>query len=126
MWARVVELLLACWLVASPFLFRHPSGERILWWTDVGGGALIALFALLSWRQWLRRAHLLSIVVALWLIGFGFLGSPYPPPAALQNDIVVGMVLLTFAIVPGEASRPPAAWREVPGGDGPAPGGRAA
>jgi peptidoglycan/LPS O-acetylase OafA/YrhL len=121
-----VEIVLGGWLVISPFLFRHPEDERAFWWTDLGAGVLVTLFALLSWRRRLRRAHLLSIAVALWLVAFGFLASPHPPPPALQNDIVVGLLLLTFAIVPSEASRPPAAWRDFPEGGGPAPGGTAA
>lgn len=30
MWARVVEVMLGCWLAVSPFVFRHSADERWL------------------------------------------------------------------------------------------------
>jgi hypothetical protein len=113
MWARVAEVILGGWLATSPLLLEHPGGDRMQWIADLGGGVLVILFAFLSWRRRLHRAHFCSIAVALWLMAIGFTGSSVPSPAA-QNDIVVGLLLLTFVIVPSDASRPPAAWRSHP------------
>jgi hypothetical protein len=38
--------------------------------------------------------------------------APYPTPPALQNDLLVGVLLLMFAILPSEASLPPRSWRD--------------
>jgi hypothetical protein len=40
------------------------------------------------------------------------LAAPYPTPVALQNDLMLGLLLLMFAIVPNEASLPPEKWRD--------------
>jgi hypothetical protein len=104
--------MLACWLGLSPFIFRHAADQRALWFNDLSCGAAVVVIALLSCWPPCRRAHLASIGVGLWLVGFGYLASPHPTPPALQNDIVVGGLLLMFAIMPSEASLPPRSWRD--------------
>jgi hypothetical protein len=37
---------------------------------------------------------------------------PYPSPPTEQNHILVGLLLVLFAIIPNEASQPPKAWEE--------------
>jgi hypothetical protein len=71
--------------------------------------AVVVLLALLSFHASLRRAHLGTCAVALWLIGFRYAAEAARPAA--QNQIVVGLLLFMFAIVPSEASRPPRSWR---------------
>ena len=34
MWARAVEIALACWLALSPFIFGHPDEAAFLWYND--------------------------------------------------------------------------------------------
>jgi hypothetical protein len=58
------------------------------------------------------RLHLLNLPVALWLVGFGYFGSGATPPPAAQNELIVGIVLLMFAIIPTQAMLPPHGWRE--------------
>jgi hypothetical protein len=111
MWPRCAEILLAAWLLASPFVFGH-ADRPALRWQDHGTALALLLLALLSFVPALRRAHLGSVLVALWLIGLGYAGSAGVPPApASQNHIAVGLVLSLFAIIPSEATRPPVAWR---------------
>lgn len=111
MWARVVEIMLGCWLAMSPFIFGHPDDRPAWWWNDFACALLLVIIPLLSYLEPYRRAHLLLIAVGCWLIGFGMVLGDYPVPPALQNDIVVGILLLMFAIVPTEAGEPPPAWR---------------
>ena len=115
MWARIVEVMLGCWLALSPFIFRHAAGEKVLWLSDLFSALAVIMFALVSFWPPLRYAHLAIVVVALWLIGFGFWASGYPAPPAVQNDILVGLLLLMFAIIPNEANLPPRAWRRLYG-----------
>jgi hypothetical protein len=109
MWARVIEFMLGCWLAASPFIFRHPDESVLLWGTDWIGATLVIAFALLSYWRALRGMHLLTLLVAIGLMGMGRFANTGVPPGA-QNEIIVGLLLFTFAIVPNHASRPPAAW----------------
>jgi hypothetical protein len=111
MWARVVEFMLGCWLAISPFIFRHPADNFTLWATDWIAAGLVTLFALLSYWPPLKHIHLATAVVALALVAMGRLSSWEHPPPGAQNQIVVGLLLLMFALVPSHASRPPAAWR---------------
>jgi peptidoglycan/LPS O-acetylase OafA/YrhL len=111
MWARIIEVMLGCWLAVSPFIFRHVADDRVLWFNDLFSAMIVIVLALVSFWPPLRFAHVANLVIALWLIAFGFWASSYPAPPALQNNIVVGLLLLMFAIVPNEATRPPRPWR---------------
>jgi hypothetical protein len=112
MWARTAEVMLGLWLAASPFIFGHPPDEPALWWNDFGAAFLMVTVSLLSFWGRASHAHLLNILVGLWLVGFGYFGSGDPPSPAAQNDLIVGILLLMLAIVPSHAALPPWEWRE--------------
>lgn len=112
MWPRAVEFMLGLWLLLSPFIFRHAPGAYALWATDlVCAAAILTLSSLSCWKK-LRRAHLLELVVAAWLVLFAYFHGGSPAAPGYQNEILVGLVLLLFAIIPTEANQPPVAWRE--------------
>ncbi|MEX0718711.1 MAG: SPW repeat protein [Planctomycetaceae bacterium] len=110
MWPRVVEVMFGCWLAISPFIFTHPPDQPLLWWNDLGCAAVVVALALASFHPRWRRAHLLEVAVGAWLIGAGYFAAEQPPPAATQNDVLVGWLLLMFAVIPSETNRPPAGW----------------
>lgn len=110
MWARVVEFMLSCWLAASPFIFHYSDSARALWWNDFLAAIGVGGASLLSYWRPTRRAHLFTLVVAIWLIGFGRFGSVGSPGPGMQNEIVVGLLLLMFALVPNHAAHPPGLW----------------
>lgn len=106
MWSRVVEIMLGCWLLVSPFVFSHPETEAAWWINDLAAGSAVITFGLLSFWKPTRHAHLLTIAVGGWLIGFAYLHLGEPPPAA-QNNALLGWLLMMFAIIPNLATRPP-------------------
>lgn len=113
MWARTVEVMLGCWLILSPFIFRHEQGDSYLWSNDILCGVAIIFLALLSYWRKTEQAHFAQLLIAAWLFGQAFLQpSPPPPPPAYQNHIVLAFLLLMFAIIPNRASIPPKGWRE--------------
>jgi len=112
MWPRVVEVMLGCWLGMSPFIFRHNPHQTELRLNDLACALAIVTLSLLSFWQPCRAAHFGLCGVAIWLIGFGYARAPLPAPPALQNDILVGMLLLMFAIIPNEAN-PPRSWSDL-------------
>ena len=114
MWARAIEVMLGCWLALSPFIFRHDPAVRTLWINDLACGFVIVSFALLSFRFPLRYIHFGTALPACWLIIFGFL-TGYPAPPASQNHILLGMLLLMFAVIPDEANLPPSSRRAAVG-----------
>jgi hypothetical protein len=115
MWPRIVEIVIGLWVAASPLVFGHDPNHRLLWANDLVCGLAIISLAVVSFWQPLRRAHLGQLLVAGWMIGVGFFAAPPPTPVALQNEILVGMVLAMFAIIPSEANQPPRSWREFVG-----------
>lgn len=112
MWARVVEVMLGCWLAVSPFVFRLSSEDRVQWYNDLFSALGVIVLALVSFWPPMQFAHVANFAIGLWLIAFGFFASPYPTPPALQNDIVVGLLLLMLAIIPNHATRPPQPWHD--------------
>ena len=111
MWARVVELMLGAWLVISPFVFRDTPGVDGYVVNDMVCGSLAGLFSLLCFWRPTRRAHLATLALGAWLALFGYFSAERPGPPAAQNDLVIGLLLMVFAVVPTEASKPPVPWR---------------
>jgi hypothetical protein len=111
MWVRVIEVMLGCWLAVSPFIFRHPAEQKSLWYNDLVCAFAVIMLALLSFWRPSRQAHLAIGAIGIWLIGWGYLMSPHPASAALQNDTLLGWLLLMFAIIPNQANLPPRSWR---------------
>ena len=111
MWARVVEFMLGCWLAISPFIFRHE--DEWLWITDFAAALTIGTLALVSYWPPLRHAHLLLAAFALLLASYGRFANGLDGSqlsGGYQNYIVIGLLLVMFAIVPNHATRPPQRW----------------
>jgi hypothetical protein len=108
-WPRVVELMLGCWLLLSPFVFRHDPQALWLCWTALVSGAAVVACSLLSFCRPLRHAHWATLGIALALIGSAWAAGSAAP--ALQNQVAVGLLLAMFAILPTEANTPPRGWR---------------
>lgn len=114
MWARVMEFAFGCWMLCSPFIFRgEHRGELFSLW-DFACGALIISFALLSYYERTRYAHVGTLVLSLAMILVPrVMLAPEVPPAG-ENFMMIGLLLLMFAMVPNQASRPSRAW-QLPG-----------
>jgi hypothetical protein len=111
MWARVVEVMLGCWLAISPFVFGHPADETALWASDWIAASLIVLFALLSYWRPTRRLHLATFFLALGMIAAGWM-QDRPVPPGWQNLIFIGVYLLMNSLIPSHAATPPRRWQE--------------
>lgn len=112
MWSRVVEVMLGCWLAVSPFVFRHGGDDTAFWVNDLSCASAVILLALVSWWHPLRHAHVLIAGVGLWMIAFGYLHFGGPIPPAVQNNVLMGLLLVMFGVIPNRASEPPASWRK--------------
>ena len=113
MWARIIEFILAAWLLASRFLL--PYGNLPLNASDFAIPFLIILFAALSFFESWNKMHLLQVIPAGWLL---YISYSYPTPwlpFGLQNHISVALFLLLFAIIPSHASDHPRPWKRFYG-----------
>lgn len=110
MWPRVVELMLGLWLLISPLVFRVPAGQTLVLASALVCAAVAVIASLASFWRPLRHARFATLAAGLWLvISAEVQARPLLPPE--QNQIVVGLLLVMFAIIPGEASQPPLPWR---------------
>ena len=114
MWPRVVEVMLGCWLLVTPFVFRGTPALDDFTTNAVVTGAIVIAASLLSFWHRTSRAHLVTLLMALWLAAHGYFSVARPGPPAAQNEIAIGLILLMFAILPSEANRPPTAARRYP------------
>lgn len=112
MWARDVEIMIGCWLAMSPFIFGHLEARSGWWVCDFAAAlAVIVLAGSSYWRPW-RHAHLGQVLIACWVIGFAYSqswGLAAGAPAAMQNLMGVGLLLMMFGLVPNDAPDPPSA-----------------
>jgi hypothetical protein len=115
MWPRVVEIMFGCWLLVTPFVFRTTTAIDDYAGHAVLSGALIAAASMLGCWPPLRHAHLATLSVAAWLTLHGYFSAARPGPPAAQNEIVVGLIVLLFAILPNEVNQAPRSWRNSGG-----------
>jgi len=110
-WPRYSEMLLSLWLVAAPWILSY--GDSTIFRTiNIAAAAGILLLDLLSVTLYKRYAHLGVLGIALGLLGHAYFAMP-PEAAGTQNNVIVALLLLMFAILPTEATLPPPSWREL-------------
>lgn len=110
MWPRVIEIMLGLWLMLSPFIFHYASHISMAWISDLVCGFLIIAFGMISYVRTFRWVHFLTIFLAIYLIIFGYLKLFYVFQPAAQNHILVGLLLLLFAILPNHVNSTPDKW----------------
>jgi hypothetical protein len=111
MWARVAEMMLGLWLAISPLVFRGTPGVERFVALDLATGAAVVAFSLASFWRRTQLAHLATAALAVALGVQAYVTWERPGPPAAQNEIIVAMLLLLFAIIPNESSEPPRPWR---------------
>lgn len=107
MWPRVVEVMLGVWLVITPLVFRGTEDvERYALNAVVSGSVIITASLMAFWRRtgWMR---LVTLAASCWLAGHGYLSAVRPGPPAAQNEIMIGLILLLFAMLPNHVNREP-------------------
>ena len=111
MWPRIAEIGIGLWLLTSPWLLSAERQLNLWQINDCLCGLAIVVLGLLSFWPTLRKAHLVNIPIGFWIIGYAYARSAHPAPAAVQNELLLALFLLNFAIIPSQASLPPPSWR---------------
>ncbi len=87
---RVLNAVLALWLLASSVLWPHAPAQRI---STIISGALVLLLEWLSRKvEW---AHRLSGLVATWVILALFV--IWPSPITAWNNLLVGLTIAVLS-----------------------------
>jgi len=108
MYRRVLESVIAAWLIASSILLALPDAmeTRLL---PLAVGVFILFVVALARRG--SRMHALVPVMAVLFTVWGWTRFARPGPAVAQNAILMGLLLTLLGFVPDEATRPPPGWR---------------
>lgn len=111
MWPRVIEGMLGAWLLVSPFVFRNTEASTDYTLSVVASGTIVTIASLLSFWRPARYARFLTLTVSVWLTMHGYFSAVRPGPPAAQNELVVGLILVLFAIMPNDTNDVPEPWR---------------
>ena len=112
MWPRIIEVMLGCWLMISPFIFRLSPDQTFLWVSDLAAGAAVIGIALTACSPRYPRLRLLNLISSAYLVIVAFLAAPPPPPPAYQNYVVIGLLILITAVIPTRGVLPPQKWQQ--------------
>jgi hypothetical protein len=108
--ARIAEIVLGLWLMVTPAVLAGavevPGGA-------VGLGAVVTAIAACAMVPAFERfyPHLANGLIGLWLCGWIFVADRPVAPAG-QSALIVGLLLLMFAVIPARAASPPRRWRD--------------
>jgi hypothetical protein len=110
--ASGTNLLVGVWLICAPFALSY-SGVSNALWNDIILGATIATLAGIrvlgayrqTWLSWTNATLGCWLVIAPFVLGYSDVNN------AVGNDIVVGVVVLMFALWSAAASRTGASRR---------------
>ncbi len=101
-WASWLNVLLGIWEAASPWVlgyaaFSGVAAENAL---SVGVITIVAgLYAALTWYTW---PHWVNALAGTWLILSPYiLGFSHVSGFASVNDVVVGVLMIVFALIAG-------------------------
>ena len=107
MWPRVVEVMLGVWLVITPLVFRGTDAIDRYTANAVGTGLIVIAASLVAFWPRAGWARYITLAASGWLAVHGYLSAVRPGPPAAQNEIMIGLLLLLFAILPNHVNRPP-------------------
>ncbi len=96
--ASGMNIMLALWLIFSPFILGYATNGLALWNAVIVGLIILTL----AWVRMLRPSHWLmlswvNLLLSVWLTVSPFLLGIAADNTAKWNDIIVGLSILCFA-----------------------------
>ena len=96
-WQDPVNLVLGVWMIVSPWVLRYqaettPTGNAVILGVLIAIAALIALFRVMAWEEWVNVAFGVWLLVSPWILGFSGIA------AAMTNAVIVGIVVAALAL----------------------------
>lgn len=108
-WPRYSEMLLGLWLIVTPWILNYGDSD-VSRTVNIAAATGILVLDILSITLYKRYAYLAVLGIALGLLVHAYFALP-PEAAGTENNIIVALLLLMFAILPTEATLPPPSWR---------------
>lgn len=96
-WQDPLNLILGLWMGVSPWILTYEAESRPTWNAVILGVliaalALLALFKLMAWEEWLSVALGAWLAISPWVLGFSGLVAP------MWNAVIVGIVVAVLAL----------------------------
>src|SRR5438477_12073947 len=96
-WQDPLNLILGVWMMASPWALRyqdhmHAPSNAVILGAVVAVAALIALFKVMAWEEWVNVALGVWLAVSPWLLGFN---GVIP---AMWNAVIGGILVAVLAL----------------------------
>ncbi|MGH8113824.1 MAG: SPW repeat protein [Rhodanobacteraceae bacterium] len=103
--ASGLNVLIGCWLIASPWIFGY-TGNISAFWNSIGAGALIAILAAsclasrrgIVWSSWWNVLLGLWAIASPWIYGYAF------NHMAMWDCVAVGIAVTLLATYRGSAT----------------------
>ena len=108
-WPRYSEMVLGLWLIVAPWILNY-GDLSVFRPVNIAAATGILVLDILSITLYKRYAYLAVLGIALGLLVHAYFALP-PEVAGTENNIIVALLLLMFAILPTEATLPPPSWR---------------
>jgi len=103
-------MLLGLWLLVAPWILNYGDSGTVRT-VNIAAAIGILLLDILSVTLYKRYAYLAVLGIALGLLVHAYFAMPQEA-AGTENNIIVALLLLMFAILPTEATLPPPSWRK--------------
>jgi hypothetical protein len=89
-----VNILLAIWVIISPFAFSIHSSRAT--WNNVVTGAVVGILALVRWRLHQTGWSWLNLILGIWLVISPFVF--FLSAAAMWNNVILGIIIAALAL----------------------------
>ena len=109
-WPRYCEMLLGLWLLMAHRILKYEDPD-VFRTVNIAAATGILLLDIVSVTFYKRYAHLAVLGIAFGLLVHAYFVAP-AEAIGTQNNILVALLLLMFAILPTEATLPPQSWRQ--------------
>jgi hypothetical protein len=96
-WQDPVNLVLGLWMLVSPWVLAYqaetnPTWNAVALGILIAASALVALFRVMAWEEWVNLAFGVWLVTSPWVLGFAGLA------VAMWNAVIVGVVVAALAL----------------------------
>jgi hypothetical protein len=94
MWPRVAEIILAVWLLVSPWVLLDNGLTRVGYANQIICGLAIIFLSTVSFWLRLGRAHIVEIPIGFWIIGSTYFSVSTSAFSASSKQLASGSFLV--------------------------------
>jgi SPW repeat len=96
-WVDWVNIILAAWLAASPWLLVGAAGDGPAAWSSWSAGTGLVMLALLAMYRPAVWSDAMGIMLGAWLIASPWVLGFASATVALANAVIMGSLVIAYA-----------------------------